>query len=248
VTEREMAEFLGERGWGFIPPDQYLIDTEPAFREIWDAVKPFTMTSPERGYSLFKAVEYIRKSHISGDFVECGVWKGGSCMLIAKALQRFGDGGRHLHLYDTFTGMTDPTSEDIIAWNDRSIADRWEEDKRADKFGSWSIGVEEVRRNMISTGYDTERLHFIVGDICETIDNHIPDSIALLRLDTDWYASTVKELDILYPRVVSGGILIVDDYGHFKGARKAVDEYFEAAGFFPYLSRSDYTGRVLVKP
>ena len=248
MTEREMAEFLGRRGWGLVPPDQYLIDMEPAFREIWDEVEPFTMTYPERGYALFKAVEYIQRNNIAGDFVECGVWKGGSCMLMARTLQRLGNAGRDLHLYDTFSGMTDPSPEDIIAWNDRSIAERWEEDMRADKFGSWAIGVEEVTHNMISTGYDAERLHFVAGDICETLDDHVPDTIALLRLDTDWYASTAKELEVLYPRVVSGGVLIVDDYGHFKGARKAVDEYFETVGYFPYLSRSDYTGRVLVKP
>ena len=146
--------------------------------------------------------------------------------------------------------MTEPTSEDVIAWNNRKVIEKWEEDRAGvkDNFGSWSVEREEVAVNMRSTGYPQELITYVVGDVCTTLDVHVPESISLLRLDTDFYRSTVKELEVLYPKLVSGGVLIVDDYGHFKGARQAVDEYFEAAGFFPYLSRVDYTGRVIIKP
>lgn len=246
MTDREIADKLRNEGWGVVPPDQYLIDVEPEFRSLWEEVEAFTMTYVERGYALFKAVEYVCRNNVPGDLVECGVWRGGSCMLIAKALQLFGDPGRQLHLYDTFAGMTEPTEEDVIAWNDLSVADRMK--RRPESFDSWSVGLEEVRGNMEATGYDVEKIQFIEGDICRTLADHTPESIALLRLDTDWYESTRAELEILYPRLVSGGILVIDDYGHFKGARKAVDEYFRSAGYFPYLSRSDYTGRTMVKP
>ncbi len=248
MTDLEIAARLREHGWGVVPPDQHRVDMEPSFLQIWNEVERFTMNDIERGSALFKAGGDICRNLVAGDFVECGVWKGGSCMLMARTLKLLGDTSRILHLFDTFAGMTDPTSEDIIAWNNRSISERWEEDQRADKFISWAITADEVRRNMIATEYDPGQLRFVAGDICETLEEHVPDSVALLRLDTDWYASTAKELEILYPRLVPGGILIVDDYGHFKGARKAVDEYFESIGFFPYLSRPDYTGRVLVKP
>ena len=250
MNDRELAESLRKRGWGTIPPEQYRIDMESEFLEIWDEVESFTMTYLERGYALFKAVEYLERNRILGDVVECGVWKGGSCMLVAHALRVLGSMHRTLHLYDTYSGMTEPTDEDVIAWNNLSVRKKWDEEQRGEKdyFGSWAVGLPEVKKNMASTGYPSEKINYIAGDICETLENNVPDSIALLRLDTDWYESTAKELEVLYPKLVSGGILIIDDYGHFKGARKAVDDYFASKKLFPYLARADYTGRVTVKP
>lgn len=239
-----MAALLRKEGWGTIPPEQYASDIEKSFSKIWSAVKPFTMTYLERGYALYKTVEYLCRNRIPGDFAECGVWKGGSSMLMALSLLDFDDTSRRLCLYDTYSGMTEPTREDVIAWNNKSVSERWE----GGNFGSWAIGEEEVAMNMNSTGYPRELIRYVAGDVCETLDSNVPESLALLRLDTDWYRSTAKELEVLYPRLVPGGVLIVDDYGHFKGARQAVDEYFEGIGFFPYLHRSDYTGRVLIKP
>lgn len=91
-------------------------------------------------------------------------------------------------------------------------------------------------------------LEFVIGPVEETLITKVPERIALLRLDTDWYESTRAELEYLYPRLVVGGVLIVDDYGHWKGARKAVDEYFAALGNdAPLLNRLDYTGRMAVR-
>ena len=243
MTDREMAALLRERGWGTIPPEQYTSDMEAQFLRIWDGVKPFTMTYIERGYALYKAVEYLCRNRITGDFAECGVWKGGSSMLMAHALLECNDTSRCLYLYDTFTGMTEPTAEDVIAWNDKSVIERWEKGR----LDSWAVGRDEVARNMESTRYPNEKIRYVAGDVCKTLDKEAPENLALLRLDTDWYRSTVKELEVLFPKLSPGGILIVDDYGHFKGARQAVDEYFEEIGFFPYLHRSDYTGRIVVK-
>ena len=131
-------ETLRAKGYGVISPEQYISDMEEEFLFIWENVHSFTMTSIERGYSLYKAVEYIVQNKIPGDFVECGVWKGGSCMLIAKALSIFGDSGRKIYLYDTYEGMPKPTKEDVISWNGRSVLEKWEEDKSGtkDNFGS----------------------------------------------------------------------------------------------------------------
>ena len=74
-----------------------------------------------------------------------------------------------------------------------------------------------------------------------------PTAVALLRLDTDWYLSTKHEMEHLYPRLSAGGVLIVDDYGHWDGARQAVEEYFLTHGDKPLLARTDYTGRLAVK-
>ncbi len=81
----------------------------------------------------------------------------------------------------------------------------------------------------------------------DTIPKNVPEKISILRLDTDWYESTKHELNNLFPRLVSGGILIIDDYGHFQGSKKAVDEYFEENKISSFLFRIDYTGRLFVK-
>ncbi len=238
--ERETARALSEAGWGTIPPDRYRIDFEPEFVEIWEKAKSYTMTSMERGYALYGAVRYVMDRKIPGDFVECGVWKGGSCMLMAYTIMAGGYEPKHVHLFDTYSGMTMPGEEDIIAWNGRSVRERFE------RFDSWSVGLEEVRKNLRATGYPEEYLHFVPGDVADTLPVSAPDSISLLRLDTDWYESTARELEILYPKLIEKGVLIVDDYGHFKGARKAVDDFFSDKPR-PLFCRPDYTGRTAVK-
>lgn len=241
MNERELADLLEQSGWGIIPPQQFRIDFETRFKEIWEKSKNCTMTSPERGYSLYTAVTYIAKRNIPGAFVECGVWKGGSSMIAALTFMEMGLTDRELYLYDTFEGMTRPTQHDRVAWNDSPVTERWEE-----RFGSWVVSRDEVQNNLEKTGYPRENINLIEGDVLQTLNQRRPGKIALLRLDTDWYESTAFELEVLYPLLVPGGVLIIDDYGHFTGAKKAVDEYFDDRTF-PLLSRVDYTGRMGIK-
>ena len=199
------------------------------------------MTSAERMYALWTAVRWIVSSKTPGDIVECGVWKGGSSMLMALTLLRMGDVTRSIFLFDTFTGMTEPTERDGTA-----TVRQWRKLERGDH-NEWAYGpLSEVQRNLSSTGYPTERVHFIQGPVEETLPSAQPTEIALLRLDTDWYELTRHELVHLYPRLQDGGVLVIDDYGHWAGARAAVDEYFESNGPV-LLSRVDYTGRLSVK-
>jgi predicted O-methyltransferase YrrM len=92
-------------------------------------------------------------------------------------------------------------------------------------------------------------VRFVEGDVVQSlkIESNLPESISVLRLDTDWYESTRAELEVLYPRLSPGGVLIIDDYGHWGGAKKAVDEYFRGRPK-PLLQYTDYTGRMGVKP
>ena len=235
-----LAARLRDEGWGVEPPEQHLLDIPDEFREIWRSVEEFTMTSIERAYALYEAVRYVCDSGIEGSFVECGVWRGGSCMLMAQTILRRGISPRPVYLYDTFSGMTEPTDEDVIAWNGRSVRERFE------RFDSWAVGLDEVKANLLTTGYPSEMFHFVRGDVLDTLESIRPESIALLRLDTDWYRSTLRELEVLYPRLRRGGILLLDDYGHFRGAKQAVDEFFRKREK-PYFARVDYTGRVGVK-
>ena len=240
LNEKEMARALSRSGWGCESPATFRIDMDKRFRALWEKVAPYTMISMERGYALYGALRYVLDRKIPGDLVECGVWQGGSCMLMALTLMDAGADPRRIWMYDTYEGMTEPGNEDRIAASGQAVSERWTE-------GWWAAGTELVRSNLEKTGYPMALLNLVKGDVCETLDSHAPERIALLRLDTDWYASTKKELQVLYPGLNQGGILIIDDYGHFSGARQAVDEYFSDPLSRPFFQRSDYTGRCAVK-
>lgn len=224
-------------------------DLEPEFLSLYDACREQTMTSIERMYALYTATRYIVESALPGDFVECGVWRGGSMMLVALTLLRLGDDARTLWLYDTFEGMTPPGNEDIQEMSGLAACDVLAGRAKTADDPFWGCASRDVvERNMRATGYPAERIRFVPGDVLTTLPAHAPRQIALLRLDTDWYASTRHELEHLYPRVTRGGVLIVDDYGYWRGARKATDEYLASCIPRPLLHRVDYTGRVAVKP
>lgn len=220
-------------------------DFEPEFTVIQKTAGNFSMTSPERMYALYKAVEYVSVNAIKGDYVECGVWKGGSSMLAASAFKSRNDTGRKLFLYDTFEGMSEPSDADI-SFSGNKVKDNWTEVKRDEKIFCYSA-LDEVKINMHKTGYPENNIVYVKGKVEETIPATMPSSISLLRLDTDWYESTYHELKYLYPLVHDKGIIILDDYGHWQGAKKAVDQYFEEIGIRPYLHRIDYTGRLFIK-
>lgn len=168
-------------------------------------------------------------------------------MAAALALKKTGDTTRELHLFDTFEGMPKPTAADVDL-NGHSAGRFFRKLQTGpDRSNFCRAPLEEVRLAMNSTGYDEGLVYLVKGRVEETIPKHAPDSIALLRLDTDWYESTKHELEHLFPRLSKHGVLIVDDYGHWEGARKAVDEYFTENKIKILLSRVDYTGRVAVK-
>ncbi len=220
---------------------------EPEFVEIFEKCRKFSMTSWERMYALYKSVRYIVESGVEGDFVECGVWRGGSVMMIAYALLCANGSNRNLYLYDTYEGMSRPTDADVDSSTHLPAEPRWKTESQA-QGSSWAFAsLSEVQQNVYSTGYPKERLIFVKGPAEETIPGTRPEKIALLRLDTDWYASTKHELVQLYPRLTTGGVLIIDDYGQWLGAKKAVDEYFASLASPILLTRIDYTGRLGVK-
>jgi hypothetical protein len=230
-------------------PKNIPIDFDPQTVRILEAVNAFTMTSPERIQSLVNAVRYVVASGIDGCFVECGVWRGGSSMAVALTLKELGDESRHLYLYDTYEGMSAPTSEDVAV--DGSAADGTFSDRQlsADSSEWCRSPIDEVKANLTSTGYPPDKLHFIKGKVEETIPKEMPaGAISILRLDTDWYESTRHELQHLYPALVARGVLIIDDYGHWAGAKKAVDDYLAEHQVNLLLNRVDYTARIAVKP
>jgi O-methyltransferase len=207
-------------------------------------VKPFTMTGVERIAALMNAVTYLITNRIPGDFVECGVWRGGSMMAVALTLLAHKDTSRTLYLYDTFEGMPAPTERDV-SHEGTSARSQLERDPQGT--GVWCYaGLEDVQANLVSTGYPRDKIRFIKGKVQDTIPQVLPAHLALLRLDTDWYESTRHELNHLYPLLDPKGVLIVDDYGHWRGQRQAVDEYFREQKRQVYLHRIDYSARIAV--
>jgi hypothetical protein len=209
--------------------------------------KKLTMTSRERLFATVFACRHVMDAGIEGDFVECGVWRGGNALIAADVFARTGAPGS-ICLFDTFAGMTAPGEEDFAEADGSSPQERYEESKRGDHSDWCYASLDDVKKNFREAGLLSDRIRFIQGDVLETLanDDNLPDRISVLRLDTDWYESTKKELEVLWPRLSRGGILMIDDYGHWGGARKAADEFFTAEGrpFFNYI---DYTGRLAVK-
>lgn len=221
---------------------------DPGLTALVKRVRRDTLTSAERIAAVSDSTAYIAEAGIEGAIVECGVWRGGSMMAVALTLLEHGITDRDLYLYDTFSGMTEPTAEDTSSpYDGYSPHRRWRRHRALGR--EWAgVPAEVVRERVESTGYPPGRVHLVEGKVEETLPGGAPERIALLRLDTDWYGSTKHELVELYPRLVEGGVLIVDDYGHYEGARQAVDEYFAETGQAVLLNRIDYTGRIAVKP
>lgn len=216
------------------------------FLEIYEKCKNYTMTSRERMYALYQAVKYIIKNNIAGEFVECGVYKGGSTMLIAYTLLSLKETRRKIYLYDTYEGMIEPTALDYRVEDKKKNPLLIWRQKQKKNYNDWCYAsLTEVQKNMKSTAYPSENLIFVQGKVEETIPKIIPNKISLLRLDTDWYESTKHELINLYPLLSKHGVLIIDDYGYWAGSKKAVDQYFSKGGIL--LNRIDYTSRIAIK-
>lgn len=240
--------FLGKKGYRLAPvaaafPIEFDDDDRRLVGSVMD--RRLSMTSPERLFTTLMAARHVCAEGIPGDFVECGVWRGGNSLIAADVFRRL-DPGRKVHLFDTFAGMTAPTEHDVDRAG-RQVFEKFESMSREGHNDWCYASLEEVMANFSALGL-AEWAEFVKGDILETLrrPQTLPDRIGILRLDTDWYESTKLELEVLYPRLQVGGVLIIDDYGHWGGARKAVDEYF-ADRPQPFLAYTDYTGRVGVK-
>lgn len=221
---------------------------ETDFLGFFHFCKEYTMTSVERMYALYNGVKYVLDNNIAGDFVECGVWKGGSAMLIAKLLAQYNITDRKIILYDTFEGMSEPTEFDKD-YSGKNATVLLNESSIEDQSSVWCYSsFDEVKSNMLKTGLNEEQIIMIKGKVEDTIPAQVPtNTIALLRLDTDWYESTAHELLHLFPLLNIPGVLIIDDYGHWEGCRRAVDEYFAKNNTRLLLNRIDETGRFGIK-
>ena len=220
-------------------------------REIWEAVRGRTMTHHARVHFLIQAVRYVERNHIPGAVMECGVWRGGSMLTVAHTLLRLGVTDRDLYLFDTFAGMSEPTERDVRITEGKHAVELLQGEgpgpmawARPERFVAT---VDDVKKGFSKLDYPDDRIHLVPGMVEDTVPEHAPEVIAILRLDTDWYESTKHELVHLYSRLAPGGVLIIDDYGTWHGAKEATDEFLEATGE-PLLLTRVARAAVAVKP
>lgn len=199
------------------------------FYGFYALVYPFTMLGSERLWGLYQAVELAVVDGLPGDIVECGTAKGGSAALMGLVLKGMGS-DKSLYVCDTFEGIPAPTEKDPPEAQQYTGQLRGEFGEVANLFSS--LEVEAI---------------LVKGLFQDTLPNLNVDKIAVLHLDGDWYESTKCGLESLYDKVVPGGIVQIDDYGHWEGCRKATDEFFEKRGIKPILEQLDYTGVQFVK-
>ena len=230
--------------------NSFPVELNNAECEIIDYVmnNKLTMVSYERLWTTVMTCKYVLDNEIDGDFVECGVWRGGNAIAAAEIFKLY-KSDKKVWLFDTFKGMSPPTDDDVGILDKKPAKYKYNSLKN-ETHNKWCYAsLEDVRKNFASRNL-TSNVFFIQGDVSQTLNGIATeqlDKISVLRLDTDWYESTKKEIEVLYPKLTFGGCLIIDDYGHWSGSKKAIDEYFNKYKKRPFLQYIDYTGRVGVK-
>ena len=204
------------------------------FAQLYRQIRAYTVCGNSCLFGLYSAVKYVVDRGICGDIVECGVARGGSAALLGLTARRL-NARRALWLFDTFEGLPPPTTDDP----DYKIAKRYTGAYRGDL-----DQVTELFRRCAML----DQTRFIKGNLQETLTPPELTRIAVLHIDADWYESVKICLEKLYDLVSSGGVIQIDDYGHWRGARKAVDEFLTCRSIDVPLRALDYTGRQLVKP
>jgi hypothetical protein len=230
-----------------IPTPETIFPVEVSLfeRELISKAIRYSMTGTIRMWALIQAFKHVQEHNILGDYVECGVWQGGNLILLSGLQESIG-ANRTIYGFDTFSGMTTPTAYDVdylgnLAGEVMQSVTKVDGANSIHALASLALVKSNLREN------NAKNIKLIEGDVAVTLNEskHLPEKIAILRLDTDWYESTKIELETLYPLLEPGGVLIIDDYGHYSGARKAVDEYFK--GMEIWMHYVDYTCRLVIK-
>lgn len=208
----------------------------------------YSMASVQRLVNTLKSCKYVVKNNIPGDFVECGVWRGGNGIVAKKIFEALGS-DKKVWMFDTFEGMTKPSDEDVNAKTCIKAEEKYHKTLGKTHSNWCYASIDDVKKNCKASSIKMSEVKFIQGDVCKTLiePKNLPQKIAVLRLDTDWYESTKMELEVLYPRLEKNGVLIIDDYGHWQGSRKAVDEYFSTQTYQPLFNVIDRAGRSAIK-
>jgi O-methyltransferase len=219
------------------------IDDETLVKEWLVEVRGYTMVTYDGLFSLAGQVRYCEQTNLPGVYVETGCHRGGAAAIMAKASLHYGGKPRPVHVFDSFEGLPQPDAEkDVDEW----IPDEWKiplEMHQGKMVATGSLAgasEEDVRTVFKKLGFPLDYLHTHKGWFCDTLPVIAPqlEHIAILRLDGDLYASTMDALTYLYPKVVVGGFVVIDDY-NVTGARNAVTDYLKGLSRVPYICRAD---------
>lgn len=205
-------------------------------------VRPYTMLPVPRLISLYTQVKYCEQHNIRGDYMECGVWKGGAVGLMALTNQLYGTKRRNLYLFDSFNDICPPDPEldgqrairDALKYSHTTGEQIFGRKKFKslkgfyDSFGGKGTLHQTKKLLFSQIGYDKHKVQFYKGWFEDTIPkaSKYVKQLAILRIDADWYKSVYISLKYFYPKVVKGGFIIIDDYGYYEGCTKAVKKYF----------------------
>lgn len=224
-----------------------IVEATSVENSIMEKSLKYSMTPKVRMWALVQSIKYLIDNKIDGDIVETGVFQGGNLILSKKLLDFYEPkSNRKIFGYDTFEGMTEPTKNDKDVFGE-DPQKFWAQSQN-EKYNDWCYAsIEEVKNNFIKETGSEKSLNLIKGPVEETLKKveNLPDKISLLRLDTDWYESSKIELETLFPKLVKGGVLIIDDYGHWQGVKKSVDDYFKNQNI--WLHYIDYGCRLAIK-
>jgi len=247
--KKKIKLFLKKLGYKIskINDDFKIVEKNNFENDLIKKIRKFTLTNEQRIWLLIQAFKTIYNNKIEGEIVECGVWKGGNLIILGELCKKY-NLNKEIIAYDTFEGMTQPTEEDVNFYNKSALKNMNKYQNNKDDIHSfWAINSLENTKENITNNTTYKKFKFIKGDVVKTLDikENLPKKISLLRLDTDFFESTKKELEVLYPLLENGGVLIIDDYGDWKGCRKAVDEYFKnkRVDFF----MNDFSCRFMIK-
>ena len=231
----------------YLRQENYVPEISDEELKIIKKIQPYTMCKMANHWAIIQSLKHIKKNNIEGDLVECGVFRGGNIILFKKIIDLIGI-QKKIFAYDTFEGMSKPGEFDKDL-KDINASDTYNKYKSSKV--PWCFSeINEVKNNILKFNIEiANNFKFVKGKVEDTLKNesNLPKKISLLRLDTDFYESTKIELNVLFPRLQPGGILIIDDYGHWKGSKKAVDEYFYNDKKFNWFHRIDYASRLLIK-
>lgn len=221
-------------------------DANEQERRIIAAASPYTSSTPAAQWAFIQAIKHVEREGVAGDIAECGVWKGGNLIIAAMMREHLGF-ARDIWGYDTFAGMTEPGEFDVKPGFAVNAREKFARLARGGVVDWCYVPIEDVEA-AIRANCGAAKLRLVKGRVEDTLRDpaNVPERISVLRLDTDFYESTRLELELLYPRLPSGGVVIVDDYGVWQGSKKAVDEYFGAE--LPWLHYVNRGVRLFVKP
>jgi len=192
----------------------------------------------ETNYTAYSIVRNIVKQKIDGCIVECGVYEGQKISFFLETLNLLKINDRDIYVIDTFEGMTEPKDNDVQVVTDAKM-----------KKGEMSVSLDQVKNNIMQSNYPEKKIHFIKMDVRDEnkLNNVISSKISLLRLDTDFYDSTLSILKVFHEKVVKNGYIIHDDYGHWKGHYEACKEFYSLKNIEPAMIRTSRKEMVELK-